>query len=41
MGGLSGNGGYVCEELRRRKIDVCCLQEVRWRVQSSRMLGME
>ena len=37
IGSLSGNGG-VCEELRR--IDVCCLQEVRWRGQTSRMLGM-
>ena len=24
-------GGDVCEELRKRMIDVCCLQEVRWR----------
>ena len=21
----------MCEELRKRKVDVCCLQEVRWR----------
>jgi len=20
----------VCEELRKRKVDVCCLQDVRW-----------
>ena len=31
----------VCEELRKRMIDVCCLQEVRWRGQGARMLGME
>ena len=21
----------MCEEIRKRKVDVCCLQEVRWR----------
>ena len=26
---LSGKGGDVCEELRKRMIDVCCLQEDR------------
>ena len=30
-------GGEVCEELRKRMIDVCCLQEVRWRWQGVRM----
>ena len=38
---LSGKGGEVCEELRKRMIDVCCLQEVRWRGQGARMLGMK
>ena len=33
LGSLSGNGGDVCEELRKRMIDVCSLQEVIWRVQ--------
>ena len=33
--------GEVCEELRRVMIDVCCLQEVRWREQGTRMLGMK
>ena len=36
VGSLSGKGGEICEELRKRMIDVCCLQEVRWRV---RVLG--
>ena len=40
LGSLSGNGGDGCEELRKRMIDVCCLQ-VRWRVQGARMLGMK
>ena len=29
IGSLSGKGGDVCEELRKRMIDVCCLLEVR------------
>ena len=31
LGSLSGMGGEICEELRKRMFDVCCLQEVRWR----------
>ena len=23
-------GGDVCEELKKRMIDVCCMQELRW-----------
>ena len=40
-GFVRGKGGEVCEELRKRMIDVCCLQEVRWRGQGARMLGMK
>ena len=40
IGSLSGNG-EAYEELRKRKIDVCCLREVRWMEYGSRMLGME
>ena len=29
----SGRGTEVCEELRKRRMDVYCLQEVRWRGQ--------
>ena len=29
LGSLSGKGGEVHEELRKRRIDVCCLQGVR------------
>ena len=28
LGKLSGKGGEVCKEMRKRIIDVCCLQEV-------------
>ena len=41
LGSLSGEGGEVCEEPRKRIIDVCCLQEVRWRGWDVRMLGMK
>ena len=34
-------GGDVCEEQRKRMINVCCLQEVRWRGQGARMLVMK
>ena len=40
IGCLSGKG-EVCEELRKRMIDVCCLQEVRWREYGAMMLGVE
>ena len=38
---MNGKGGEVCEELRERMIDVCCLQEVRWRGLCASMLGMK
>ena len=41
LGSLSGKAGEVCEELIKRMIDVCCLQEVRWRGQVTIMLGMK
>ena len=41
MGNLSGKAGKVCEELRKRIIDVRCLQEMRWRGYGTRMLRME
>ena len=38
IGSLIGKG-VVCEELRKRMNDVCCLQEVRLRAQCTRVLG--
>ena len=29
----------MCEELRKRKVDVCCIQEVRWKGQGARFVG--
>ena len=31
LGSLNGKGGEVCDEMRKRMIDVCCLWEVRLR----------
>ena len=39
LGRPSGKG-EVCEELRKRMIDVFCLQEARWRGQVARMVGI-
>ena len=33
--------GEVSEELRKRMVHVCCLQEVRWKGQGVGMLGMK
>ena len=33
--------GEACEDLRRTMVDVCCLQEVRWRGKDPRMLEMD
>ena len=41
LGSLSGKGGEDCEEQKNRMIDMCCWQEVRWRGQGARMLGMK
>ena len=41
VGSISGRGTEVCEELRKRKVDVCCLQEVRWRGKGTRFIGVK
>ena len=40
-GNICGRGTEVCEELRKRKVDVCCLQEVRWRGEGARFFGVK
>ena len=40
MGSISGRGTEVCKERRKRKVDVCCLQEVRWRGEGARFFGV-
>ena len=41
IGSISGRRTEVCEELRKRKVDVCCLQEVKWRVKGARFFGVK
>ena len=41
LGSLCEKGKDVCEELRKMVIDMCCVQEVRWREQGASMMGME
>ena len=31
--------GKICETLKRRCVDICCLQEVRWKGQGAKMIG--
>ena len=38
---LVGRSREVVEMLGRRKVDICCLQEVRYRDQGTRMVGSE
>ena len=38
IGTLKGKSGEVCEVLHRRKVKVCCIQEVRWKGEGSRAL---
>ena len=39
VGSLCGRKTEVCGELRKRKVDVCCIQEVRWKGQGARFVG--
>ena len=39
VGTLRGRSGEVVETLSRRGVDVCCIQEVRWRGASDRMIA--
>ena len=39
VGSMKGRAGEVVPELRRRRVDVCCTQETRWKGGSTRMLG--
>ena len=38
---MSGKSTEVWEELRKRMMDVRCLQEVRWRGQGTQVLGVK
>ena len=36
IGTLKGKSGEVCKVLCRKKVKVCCIQEVRWKGEGSR-----
>ena len=40
MESLCGKGVEVCEELRKREVDVYGLQEVRWKNEGAQFLGI-
>ena len=35
----AGKVGRISETLKRRRVDICCLQEVRWKGQGAKMTG--
>ena len=39
VGSLCRRKTLVCEELRKRRVDVCCMQEVGWKDQEARLVG--
>ena len=39
VGSMSWKSGEKCEPLKRRYVDICCLQEVRWKGQGPKMIG--
>ena len=41
VGSISGRRTEACKELRKRKMDVCCLQEGRWRGEGARFFGVK
>ena len=38
--GSCGRGTEVCEQLRKKEVDMCCLQDVRWRGQGAQFVGI-
>ena len=40
IGTLNGKGLEICDKLRRRNVDLCCSQEVRWRGCEARLIGL-
>ena len=38
VGTMKGRSGEIVEMLERRRVDVCCVQEVRWRGASARII---
>ena len=41
IGTLNGKGLEICDELWKRNVELCCLQEVRWRGCGDRQIGLQ
>ena len=39
VGSMPGKWGEISETLKRRCVDICCVQEVKWKGQGARMIG--
>ena len=39
VGSLCGRKTEVCEKQRKKRVDVCCMQEVIWKDQGARFVG--
>ena len=39
VGSMSGEWGEISETLKRCCVDICCLQEVRWKRQGAKIIG--
>ena len=39
VGSMTGKGGELVDMLERRKVEICCVQETRWRGNKARPLG--
>ena len=39
VGSISGRWGEISETLKRRCVDICCVQEVKWKGEGARMIG--
>ena len=38
-GSMSGKWGEISDTLKRCCVDICCLQEMRWKKQEAKMIG--
>ena len=39
VGSVSGKWGEISETLKRCCVNICCIQEVRWKGQGAKMIG--
>ena len=39
VGSISGKRGEISDTLKRHCVNICCLQEIRWKEQGTKMIG--